>query len=89
MSWNNVLEHNKSEQMNQDEDEQNRDEPTEHAQHTPLHFTQPLVAASTSTQSLPSFTLPGEDARISLVRYFTPFFMRVLKALYPHKRHAK
>ena len=42
----NVLEHNEDELMNQDEDEQNQDEPTEHAQHTPLHFTQSLVAAS-------------------------------------------
>ena len=30
----NVLEHNEDEQMNQDEDEQNWDELTEHAQHT-------------------------------------------------------
>ena len=85
----NVLEHDEDEQMNQDEDEQNRDEPTGHAQHTPLHFTQPLVAASTSTQSLPPFTLPGKDAHISLVRYFTPFFTHVLEALYPRKQHAK
>ena len=79
------------EEMNQDEDEPmvlNRDEQTEHAQHT-LHFTQPLVAASTSTQSLPPFTLPGEDARMRLVRYFTPFFTRALEALYPRKQHAK
>ena len=75
--------------MNQDEDEQSRDELTEHAQHTPLHFTQPLVAASTSTQSLLPFTLPGEDARMRLVQYFMPFFTRALEALYPRKQHAK
>ena len=85
----NVLEQDKDEQMNQDEDEQNWDEPTEHAQHTPLHFTQPLVAASTSTQSLPPFTLPSKDVHMRLVQYFMPFFTHALEALYPRKQHAK
>ena len=81
----NVLEHNEDGQMNQDENEQNQDELTEHAKHTPLHFTQPLVAASTSTQSLPPFTLPSEDVHMCLMRYFTPFFTCVLETLYLHK----
>ena len=33
--------------------------------------------------------LPGKDARMHLVRYFTPFFTRALEALYPCKQHAK
>ena len=36
----------------------------------------------------PSFPLPTEEARMRLVRYFTPSFTRALSTLYPRTQHA-